>query len=96
MSEEPEHPPEANPQADVEETDEERAERAAIPAIYIDTWFLTTWKGHIRITFGERVSRLDTYRSAIVMEMRDAERLCEHILEMINERKAMARDKAKD
>lgn len=95
MAEEPERAPEATPQTDVQETDAEKAARAAIPAVYIDTWFLTTWRGHIRITFGERVSRLDMYRSAIVMELRDAERLCNHMLEMINERKAMARDKTK-
>lgn len=96
MAEEPEHAPEANPQTDVQETDAERAARAAIPAVYIDTWFLTTWKDHIRITFGERVSRLDTYRSAIVMELRDAERLCEHISEMIVRRKGRARNETKD
>jgi hypothetical protein len=76
----------------LDESEERRRDRravAAIPAIYVDTWFLTTWREHIRITFGETFSRLDDqYRSAIVMELKDAEQMATSILEMIAKRKA--------
>ena len=69
------------------ENDEEKIARSGIPAIYIDTWFLTTWRGHMRITFGETVSKIDAYRSAIVLELNDAEKLSRQILKMIERRK---------
>ena len=67
---------------------DEKIARSGIPAIYIDTWFLTTWRGHMRITFGETVSHIDAYRSAIVLELRDAEKLAKQMLEMVARRKA--------
>ncbi len=70
------------------EEEEERIARAGVPAIYIDTWFLTTWRGHMRITFGETVSKVDSYRSAIVLELRDAEKLAQQMLRMVQRRKA--------
>lgn len=82
--------PEEREQADPELDEiDDRIARSGIPAIYIDTWFLTTWRGHMRVTFGERVSHIDAYRSAIVLELRDAERLAHQMLEMVERRKAI-------
>ena len=60
----------------------------ALPAVYVDTWFLSTWTGHVRITLGEEaLPGRDQYRYAMVMELDIAERFAEHILEMVGRRK---------
>jgi hypothetical protein len=41
----------------------------------------------MRITFGESVSNIDAYRSAIVLELRDAEKLAQQVLRMVERRK---------
>jgi hypothetical protein len=53
-----------------EEIDRDIPSVAAVSGLYIDTWFLSTWREHIRVTFGETVGGLDTYRTAIVLELR--------------------------
>ena len=62
----------------------------AIPATYIDTWFLTSWRGHVRIALGEQASEEDRpeyYRAAFVLELRDAEKFAMQVLEMVQIRK---------
>jgi hypothetical protein len=61
---------------------------AVIPSTFIDTWYLSTWNGHIRITFGEQIGDDDYYRAAIVMELKEAEGLATHMIEAIAKRRA--------
>ncbi len=72
-----------------EEEEANRKAIAAVPGIYADTWFIGAWKGHTRITFGEVVtaSGIEAWRTAVVMETPDAEKLCKQVLEMIERRK---------
>ncbi len=69
------------------ELDQKGRAAAAVPAVYIDAWLLTTWPGHIRITFGENMRGTATYRNAVVMQSKDAERICKHILRVIEKQK---------
>jgi len=68
------------------------AASSAIPAFYVDTWYLNTWKDHIRITFGETLDQ-NHYRTAVVLEWDDAERLATHIQEVIAKRKSQEETK---
>ena|ERR1700722_15640644 len=79
-----------------EEDAREQREMAGIPAIYVDTWHLYTWTGHMRITFGEIFGDIDSFRSAVVMEIDDAERLANQILRMIERRRARRRQREED
>jgi hypothetical protein len=52
-------------QTDAERKAEREAEAllGAVPAIFVDTWHIWTWKGHVRITFGEAMgAETDVYR----------------------------------
>ena len=60
--------------------------RAAIPAVYVDTWSAVSWKGHVRIVLGEWVYREPNYRAAFLMELTDAKRLAEYLLDIVEER----------
>lgn len=65
----------------------EREAALALPAVYVDTWFLSTWRGHIRITFGEATrSGADRYRFAMVLEQQDAQVLAKQIQRMLDRR----------
>ena len=66
---------------------ETREAVAAVPALYVDTWHIITWRGHLRITFGEELAEEDSYRTAIVMELGDAEKLASQLKRMIEQRK---------
>jgi hypothetical protein len=63
------------------------AARAALPAIYIDSWSTLTWTGHVRIALGENMPTGDVYRSAIVMTLSDAESFAQHLLGSIDRRR---------
>ena len=63
-----------------------RKARGAIPAVYVDTWSALSWKGHVRIVLGEWVYREPNYRAAFLMELADAKRLAEYLVEIVDER----------
>jgi hypothetical protein len=65
-----------------------REARAAISAIYVDTWAVLTWSGHVRFVLGESVGDDDHYRAAFVMEVEDAEGFANHLLQIVKRRKA--------
>jgi len=67
------------------------AARAALPAIYIDSWSTLTWTGHIRIALGENMPTGDVYRSAVVMTLSDAENFAQHLLGSIERRREKER-----
>lgn len=61
---------------------------AQLPAMYVDTWYLTTWRGHMRIALGEQFADLQNqYRLALVLELNDAESLARGILRGIERRR---------
>ena len=61
-----------------------RAEaRAAVPAIFVDSWSTLIWPGHIRIVLGEWLMRKTNYRAAFVMTLEDAKDLAEIILKQV-------------
>jgi len=59
---------------------------SAIPAPFIDSWYLTTWEGHVRIAFGEALDKI-YYRSAVVMALDDAEKFAGRLLRAVERRK---------
>jgi len=69
-----------------------REARAAIPAVYIDTWATLTWKGHIRFVLGEWVGEQPHYRAAFLMELEDAKRFARQLLRRVEDRQK--KDKA--
>jgi hypothetical protein len=76
--------------------DIERELRANLPAIYVDTWATVTWKGHVRIVLGERLYKMDMYRSAFVMELSEAESFATHLLRVIQRRREREKEARKD
>jgi len=80
MADEPKQPSQ-------DEIDQDRAAVAAVPAIYIDTWYLNAWRGHVRITFGESLGKTDSYRTAVVMELDDAQRMINQLQRLITRRR---------
>jgi hypothetical protein len=79
------------PEKTAAELDEEAArdqEIGAIPGLYIDTWSMYSWKGHIRVTFGEIFHDTDNFRTAIVMNIDDAVIFARRMLRMAERRKA--------
>jgi hypothetical protein len=67
---------------------------AAIPAVFIDTWSTLSFTGHIRITFGEIYGGTNNFRSAIVLDLDDAESLGRHLIRVAERRRA--RDKERE
>ena len=57
-----------------------------LPATFVDTWFLTAWRGHIRITLGEasQPDGRDHYRFAIVFGEEDARNFINEMQEMLD------------
>jgi hypothetical protein len=85
------------PEKTVTELEEEAAREkaiAAIPGLYIDTWNMYTWKGHIRVTFGEIFHDTDNFRAAIVMNIDDAIIFARRMLRMAERRKARDLERA--
>ncbi len=64
-----------------------RKEVSNLPAIYVDAYFLTWWRGHIRISIGEHLYEKNHFRYAFVMPLEDAEELAKDLLEAIKKRK---------
>lgn len=73
---------------DPEEVNVERAATGALPAIYIDSWFTTTWNGLTRLTLGEVLGDTTYYRTSVVMSLGDAKLLAEHLIELVERHKA--------
>jgi hypothetical protein len=73
----------------VVESDEDspRPPPGELPATYIDTWHVSTWKGHMRVTFGEEIGHVRYLRSAIVLTLDDAEMLGRMMLDMAGKRR---------
>lgn len=87
-----ERPVTENPDGGVDiRSAEERAARhlqiGPVPALYIDTWNLNSWQGHVRITFGESLGRKDYFRTAIVVDTDDAISLARQLLRFAQDRK---------
>ena len=71
--------------------------RAALTATFVDSWATLTWKGHVRIVFGEWLAKKPNYRAAFVMQMEDAKEFAEDLLEQIRNRQEKdAIESAKD
>ena len=66
----------------------------AIPGLYIDTWTMYSWKGHVRVTFGEVYHDTDNFRTAIVMNTDDAVIFARRLLRMAERRKARDLERA--
>jgi hypothetical protein len=60
-----------------------REARAALPAVFVDTWSTLTWKGHIRTALGEWLVGEPHYRLAFVMSLDDAKEFAEALLRRI-------------
>ena len=61
--------------------------RAALPAVFIDTWAFLSWRGHVRISLGEEVGESDQYRFAFLMELDQAEQFAHHVLRIVARRR---------
>jgi hypothetical protein len=83
MADEESSPTEEGPQ---KKTDNQVGQ-AAVPAFYVDTWYLTTWRDHVRIAFGESLLEKSNYRTAVVMEFEEIERLIAHLQRVIAKRR---------
>jgi hypothetical protein len=53
--------------------------RMSVPAMYVDAVWMTYWKGHVRVTFGESGVSEVTWRVAIVLEEKDVETLIQRL-----------------
>jgi hypothetical protein len=77
---------------------EEKAARdraiAAVPALFIDTWHTLTFEGHVRVTFGEMYGETDNFRTAIVLDLDDAESLGQQLLRVVKRRRARDKERA--
>jgi hypothetical protein len=62
-----------------EQDEQVREAVSALPATFVDGWFTTTWRDHIRVVLSERMYDKDQWRFAFVMEWEDAEKLALHI-----------------
>jgi hypothetical protein len=69
-----------------------REEVSALPATFIDGWFTTTWRGHIRIVISEKMYDIDRWRYAFILEWDDAEKFAAHILKAIADWKSHNKD----
>jgi hypothetical protein len=65
---------------------------AAIPAIFVDSWFINTWPGYLRLTFAETIAGASYYRAAFAMELSDAETLAGHLMEMVERKRQEEKD----
>jgi hypothetical protein len=74
--------PEDKPQ---EITTPEDAKR--LPSTYIDTYFISTWPGHVRMVFGEGVGDEAFYRLAVVLPLEIVEDLIETLTKMVKAEK---------
>jgi hypothetical protein len=66
----------------------------AIPGLYIDTWHMYSWKGHVRVTFGEIFHDTDNFRTAIIMNVDDALIFARRMLRMAERRKGRDLERA--
>jgi hypothetical protein len=55
-----------------------------VPAFYVDTYWLTVWEGHIRITLGELLGDNERYRTAVVIPWDQALSLSKDIAGLIS------------
>lgn len=75
------------PEEDAEERQTRRAisrdrDRMALPAIYIDKFFTSYWKGHARLSLGERATYSQNgtfWRFTALLEKSDVEGLIERL-----------------
>lgn len=67
-----------------QDDDEEATRKAtfAVPAPYCDAYYLTTWPGHIRMSFGEYYDR-PYYRTAVVMSLDDVESFLKSLTKVV-------------
>jgi hypothetical protein len=76
----------------------EKAERdraiAAVPALFIDTWHTLSFTGHVRVTFGEIYGDTDNFRTAIVLDLDDAESLGRQLIRVAERRRARDKERA--
>jgi hypothetical protein len=79
-----------------EDAKKDRIAMASVPAPFVDSWFLTTWRGHIRIALAENIADADYYRAAVVMDLDNARRLATAVLRMVDRRKLKDEQRAKD
>lgn len=82
-----------NDAAAEKDDDVSQPDPGALPATYIDTWHVWTWKGHMRITFGEEFPDVRYLRSAVVMTLHDAELLANMMLRMAEVRRKKDEEK---
>jgi hypothetical protein len=70
-------------------TEKEAKDRAiaAIPALFIDTWHTLAFAGHVRLTLGEIYGKTDNFRTAIVLDLDDAEALGEQLIRVARRRR---------
>jgi hypothetical protein len=66
---------------------ERQERRADLPGHFIDTWSSLTWRDHMRITVGEELYDIDSYRFAMVMTLEDAEAFAQFILRRVQKQK---------
>jgi len=67
---------------------------ASVPALFIDTWSVVTFTGHARITFGEIYGNTDNFRTAIVVDLDDAESLGRQLIRSAQRRKLRDEERA--
>jgi hypothetical protein len=66
---------------------ESRRASAALPSIYVDTWFFSRFSGMFRISMGETFNKINNqYRFAFVLEEKEARRFAYAILDMLKEK----------
>ena len=82
--------PSENPSPESEKAAKDmRAEaRAQIPSTFVDTWTTLTFRGHIRLVLGETFATGDQYRAAFVIPLDEAQELAEHIMRVVERRRA--------
>ena len=67
-----------------------RARRAALPAIFVNSYSLDWGSDSVRISFAEYLHGERHYRVAVVLPMADAESLAEALMRIVEKAKAEA------
>jgi hypothetical protein len=61
-------------------------------AVYVDGYFITIWRGHVRLAFGEEVGGDTLYRMACVMPIETVESLMTQLRGLIDRRRARGQE----
>lgn len=65
------------------------AELGSLQAVYVEDSYITWWSGHLRIALGEKIVGKTHWRTAVLMEVGDAERLVANLNNVLTKLRKM-------